>query len=123
MTRAPAGWDVESPVQAEILVVWRADDHLELTGPCGAAPWIVELGPTTWSADRYRLATRPTLVPSVSCLHEQAQMVALRAVQESERHACEAVLRLSCEEACEPVAAGRPVRQAGQVRLDVHDRP
>jgi hypothetical protein len=46
MSRSPEGWDVESPVQAEIFTVWRSDDHLELTGPCGAAPWIVELGAT-----------------------------------------------------------------------------
>ncbi|MGH2477043.1 MAG: hypothetical protein ACRDIL_17430 [Candidatus Limnocylindrales bacterium] len=44
MSRAPTGWDVMSPVQAEIFTVWRAGDHLELTGPCGAAPWLVELG-------------------------------------------------------------------------------
>jgi len=43
MTRTPSGWDVESPVQAEVFVVWRDDDHLELSGPCGAAPWIIEL--------------------------------------------------------------------------------
>lgn len=46
MTRFPAGWDIEGPVQAEIFVVWLHDDHLELTGPCGAAPWLVELGQT-----------------------------------------------------------------------------
>jgi hypothetical protein len=46
MSRDPEGWDVDSPVQAEIFTVWRAGDHLELTGPCGAAPWIVELGAT-----------------------------------------------------------------------------
>src|SRR3990172_10109787 len=44
--RLPEGLDVEGGVQAEIFVVWLADDHLELTGPCGAAPWIVELGKT-----------------------------------------------------------------------------
>jgi hypothetical protein len=39
--------DVEGPVQAEIFVVWlNEDDQLELTGPCGAAPWYVELGAT-----------------------------------------------------------------------------
>lgn len=37
-------FDVKGPVQAEIFVVWLAGDDLELTGPCGAAPWIVELG-------------------------------------------------------------------------------
>jgi hypothetical protein len=46
MSREPAGWDVTSLVQAEIFTIWRSGDHLELTGPCGAAPWIVELGAT-----------------------------------------------------------------------------
>jgi hypothetical protein len=38
--------DVEGPVQAEIFVVWLNQDHVELTGPCGAAPWYVELDAT-----------------------------------------------------------------------------
>jgi len=46
VTRSPEGWDVDSPVQAEVFVVWLNGDHLELTGPCGAAPWILELGAT-----------------------------------------------------------------------------
>jgi hypothetical protein len=46
MTRFPAGWDIDGPVQAEIFVVWLRGGHLELTGPCGAAPWLVELGTT-----------------------------------------------------------------------------
>jgi hypothetical protein len=41
-----SGWDIAGPVQAEVFVVWLNDDHLELTGPCGAAPWLMELGPT-----------------------------------------------------------------------------
>jgi hypothetical protein len=44
--RFPDGWDVSGPVQAEVFVVWLNGDHLELTGPCGAAPWIIELGET-----------------------------------------------------------------------------
>jgi hypothetical protein len=40
----PDGWDVEGPVQAEVFVVWLDGDHVALTGPCGAAPWIIELG-------------------------------------------------------------------------------
>jgi hypothetical protein len=44
MTRTPAGWDIDGPVQAEVFVVWLNGDHLELTGPCGAAPWFIELG-------------------------------------------------------------------------------
>ena len=44
MTEYPDGFDVEGPVQAEVFVVWLAGDHLELTGPCGPAPWLLELG-------------------------------------------------------------------------------
>jgi hypothetical protein len=46
MPRLPDGFDVEGPVQAEVFVVWLNGDHLELTGPCGAAPWMLELGET-----------------------------------------------------------------------------
>ena len=35
--------DVTGPVQAEVFVVWLNGEQLELTGPCGAAPWIIEL--------------------------------------------------------------------------------
>jgi hypothetical protein len=45
VVRYPDGFDVEGPVQAEVFVVWLAGDHLELTGPCGPAPWLLELGP------------------------------------------------------------------------------
>jgi hypothetical protein len=44
MTRFPDGFDVQGPVQAEVFVVWLAGDHLELTGPCGPAPWLLEIG-------------------------------------------------------------------------------
>src|SRR6476646_939889 len=44
MTRTPRGWDIDGPVQGEICVVWLHDDRPELTGPCGPAPWLVELG-------------------------------------------------------------------------------
>jgi hypothetical protein len=46
MTRTPEGWDVGGPVIAELFVVWLNGDRLELTGPCGAAPWLLELGTT-----------------------------------------------------------------------------
>lgn len=46
MTRFPDGWDIEGPVRAEVFVVWLDGDHLELTGPCGADPWLIELGAT-----------------------------------------------------------------------------
>jgi len=44
MTRTPSGWDIDSPVQAEVFVVWLDGDRLALTAPCGAAPWLIELG-------------------------------------------------------------------------------
>jgi hypothetical protein len=43
MMRLPDGIDVEGPVQAEVFVVWLNDGHLELTGPCGAGPWLLEI--------------------------------------------------------------------------------
>ena len=46
MNRFPDGFDVEGPVQAEVFVVWLNGDHLELTGPDGPAPWLIELGAT-----------------------------------------------------------------------------
>jgi hypothetical protein len=46
MTRTPPAWDVEGPVQVEILGVWLDHGRLEVTGPDGAAPWIIELGET-----------------------------------------------------------------------------
>jgi hypothetical protein len=36
-------WDVEGPVQAEIFVVWLDRGAIQLTGPCGPAPWYVEI--------------------------------------------------------------------------------
>lgn len=38
------GLDIDGPVQAEVFVVWLNAGHVELTGPCGAAPWLIELG-------------------------------------------------------------------------------
>jgi hypothetical protein len=40
----PVEFEVEGPVQAEVFVVWRNGERLELTGPCGAAPWYIEVG-------------------------------------------------------------------------------
>lgn len=42
MDTLPA-WDVEGPVRAEIFLVWLDGDRLELTGPDGPVPWIVQL--------------------------------------------------------------------------------
>jgi hypothetical protein len=46
MTRVPVGWDVDSPVQAEVFVLWLDGDRLKLTGPDGPQPWILQLGAT-----------------------------------------------------------------------------
>jgi hypothetical protein len=40
---APLTFDVQGPVQAEVFVVWLNHRQIELSGPCGAAPWYVEL--------------------------------------------------------------------------------
>ena len=42
----PFAWDVEGPVQAEVFVVWLHGDAIELTGPDGPVPWLLELGAT-----------------------------------------------------------------------------
>ena len=44
--RFPHGFDIHGPVQAEVFVVWLNRERIELTGPCGAAPWLLELGAT-----------------------------------------------------------------------------
>ena len=46
MTREPVGWDVDSPIQAEVFVVWLDGDQLRLTGPDGPQAWLLQLGPT-----------------------------------------------------------------------------
>lgn len=40
---APVPWDVTGSVRGEIFLVWLNDDRLELTGPDGPVPWIVQL--------------------------------------------------------------------------------
>ncbi len=80
MTRYPEGFDVEGPVQAEVFVVWLAGDHLELTGPCGAAPWLIELGAADHPVD---VVTRivsdvigqPLLVHSTSWRRERDAVI------------------------------------------------
>ena len=43
MARFEDGWDVVGPVQAEVFLVWRDGGRVELTGPCGADPWYLQL--------------------------------------------------------------------------------
>ena len=51
MSDPPIPVDVEGPVQAEVFVVWLHDDRIELTGPCGSAPWMLEIGATEHPVD------------------------------------------------------------------------
>ena len=45
MTRSEIpGFDVEGPVQAEVFVLWLDGSTPRLTGPCGPAPWYLEVG-------------------------------------------------------------------------------
>lgn len=39
----PHAWDVEGPIRAEIFLVWLDGNRLELAGPDGPRPWIVQL--------------------------------------------------------------------------------
>jgi hypothetical protein len=80
MTRFPDGFDVEGPVRAEIFVVWLNGDDLELTGPCGAAPWIVELGATDHPVGVVDRIVRdnvgePRLVHSTSWRHDADSVI------------------------------------------------
>jgi hypothetical protein len=44
MTQLPGVFAVTGPVQAEIIALALVDATIVLTGPCGAAPWYVQLG-------------------------------------------------------------------------------
>src|SRR5688500_7641586 len=72
------GIDIVGPVQAEIFVVWLNDDRLELSGPCGAAPWLVEVGSAEHPLDVVASIVRdalgpPILVHSTSWRHAGAR--------------------------------------------------
>lgn len=78
--RFPDGFDVEGPVQAEVFVVWLADDHLELTGPCGAAPWLLEIGAADHPVEVVTRIVRdvigdPILVHSTSWRRERGAVI------------------------------------------------
>ena len=80
MTRLANGIDVEGPVQAEVFVVWLNGDHLELAGPCGAAPWLIELGEVEHPVAVVERIVRdvvgpPVLVHSTSWRRERSAVV------------------------------------------------
>lgn len=80
MVRLADGLDVEGPVQAELFVVWLHGQRLELTGPCGAAPWLVELGETDHPVDAVTGIVRsvigePLLVHSTSWRRDRSTLI------------------------------------------------
>jgi len=52
VVRLADGIDVEGPVQAEVFLAWLHGGRPALTGPCGAAPWLIELAADDHPADR-----------------------------------------------------------------------
>lgn len=42
-TSEPPPWDVGGPVRAEVFLVWLDGDRLQLTGPDGPRPWLIQL--------------------------------------------------------------------------------
>ena len=80
MVRVGDGIDVEGPVQAELFVVWLHGDRLELTGPCGAAPWLIELGETDHPVEAVTRIVRdvlgePLLVHSTSWRRDRSALI------------------------------------------------
>jgi hypothetical protein len=80
MVRLADGIDVEGPVQAEVFVVWLHGGRPELTGPCGAAPWLIELGADDHPVEAVTRVVRdvvgePMLVHSTSWRRERSAVV------------------------------------------------
>jgi hypothetical protein len=80
MTREPAGWDVDSPVQAEVFVVWLDGDRILLTGPDGPQPWLLQLGATEHPVEVVDRIVRdvvgpPILVHSTSWRRDRAAVI------------------------------------------------
>ena len=78
--REPVPWDVTGSVRGEIFLVWLNGDRLELTGPDGPVPWIVQLDDVEHpveSADRIvrGLVGPPLLVHSTSWRREGAAVL------------------------------------------------
>lgn len=55
------GIDIEGPVQAEVFVLALGRDGLTLTGPCGAAPWLIEVGASDHPLDAVTRIARDAL--------------------------------------------------------------
>jgi hypothetical protein len=71
VTPEPVGWDVDSPIQAEVFVVWLDGDRIQLSGPDGPQAWYLQLGQTEHPVEVVDRIVRdvvgpPTLVHSTS---------------------------------------------------------
>lgn len=71
---------VEGPVQAEVFVLYLDDGQITLTGPCGADPWLIELGPDDDPVDTVTRMVRtnvgkPTVVHSTSWRRDRAAVI------------------------------------------------
>ncbi len=65
MSRTPNGWDVDSPVQAEIFVLSLVDGEIVLTGPDGPQAWIVQLGAAEHPVEVVDRIVRETVGPPI----------------------------------------------------------
>lgn len=77
---SPPPWATEGPVQAETFVLRLRAGAPELAGPCGPAPWYIEIGPDDDPVEVVsRLCTnligRPLLVHSTSWRRDRGSVV------------------------------------------------
>ena len=79
-TTPPPHFDVEGPVQAEVFVLSFAAGQPVLTGPCGPAPWYLEVTAdedpmTVVSAAVRRVIGEPVVVHSTSWRRDRAAVI------------------------------------------------
>lgn len=72
--------DLDTPVTAEVLTLVREGDRIVLTGPCGAAPWLIESGRDEHPLDTVRRVAAAalgdlSLLHSTSWRHERDSVV------------------------------------------------